>query len=762
MTTVIKTIITTVLVSVLLATASDAEARLKYYRYNANIPMVEMTLNMMVAMGVLEQIPGRLVHDGNPYNRYVSAQYDRHSRSPYARVSTGYYDGPGYDGYRDWDISPYRSYYDSRYDYGGPYESWDSAWNNPWDGYWGGRYSYNSPYGYNNPYRSFNSPYGYNNPYSSWDSPWGGPWSNTGFSTWGSPTWGSPTWGNPTWGNPWNSVYGSQWGAPWGSQWGNQLNSPWGGNGYSPWTSSWNNPWISPWSSTVMNPFASPYGGIWNGSGVPGSSIPGYTAPGYSVPGYSVPGNSTMPMSPGYSQGYTPGNTSTHGNGGHGASSTVDDGGSVNTHIRTDKTNDHSYTFRKSAASVPSNRHDRPHRRAHDRNDNRQEWPSRQSRLDGLWIGDSGEMLGIRGNSFLFYDGNKRYADGRLSKTPTMLKATVSGSNRVFNMQYRLVGNELFTVSRNGKMRAFSRTPLMQSHNEGRLHATPSSYRTESARSMPSMTILDPDSPIVPAPSASHRSAPDASATADTDRYSDAAFHSYSGEKSPMWGPGASSASATAAIDRSETAVSIDNDRSRVIADVPSTVPAVSVFTETGHENDVSNNRASPSTAFDDHAGYWVSGPYVQTFDAGNAIWKPLVADMNRQNTVQSKGKERIYAPYIPGAVNYALADTDTEARRVNTPAGRSWGGNSTTADSQDPYTYLFSYVKDQGGSMSAAAPNTGGSGNIWKPNDAFPDTRAYRRVARDYDTTHTTRVESGPAVDSAVRRFAWTASNQW
>ena len=63
------------MLSILLAKANTVEARLKYYRYNDNIPMVEMSLNMMVAMGVLEQIPSRLVHDGNPYNRMVTAKY---------------------------------------------------------------------------------------------------------------------------------------------------------------------------------------------------------------------------------------------------------------------------------------------------------------------------------------------------------------------------------------------------------------------------------------------------------------------------------------------------------------------------------------------------------------------------------------------------------------------------------------------------------------------------------------------------------------
>ena len=117
MRTVIKTIITTVLLSTVLAMAGNVEARLKYYRYNDNIPMVEMSLNMMVAMGVLEPIPGRLVQDGNPYNRMVNTSYGPYSRSGYSYPERAYrYSSYGYNDYLDGPIDPYDSYY-NRYNY---------------------------------------------------------------------------------------------------------------------------------------------------------------------------------------------------------------------------------------------------------------------------------------------------------------------------------------------------------------------------------------------------------------------------------------------------------------------------------------------------------------------------------------------------------------------------------------------------------------------------------------------------------------------
>ena len=84
----------------LLVVTTNVEARLKYYRYSHNIPMVEMSLNMMDAMGVLDQIPRELVNDGNPYNRLATAGYNPYTRSPYGyRINAPYYSNRLYDIY---------------------------------------------------------------------------------------------------------------------------------------------------------------------------------------------------------------------------------------------------------------------------------------------------------------------------------------------------------------------------------------------------------------------------------------------------------------------------------------------------------------------------------------------------------------------------------------------------------------------------------------------------------------------------------------
>ena len=237
--------------------------------------MVEMTLNMMVAMGVLEQIPGRLVYDGNPYNRLVRAKYGR-SRSQYDYPrGTDYFDGPSYDlydlydgydsldslyDYRDWGGGPYRSYSRSPYRYGSRYRGWDSPWS-----------------------------------YDPWETVLGDPWSGAYYNQLYSPQLYSPQLYSP-------QLYSPQLYSPWSSMWGNRLNNPWGnswnnpwGNPLnSPWSGSWNNPWVNPWSGTMTGPFVNPNsgGGAWSG----------------------VPGYSSMPMPP----AQTPGNSSSGSYGGNG------------------------------------------------------------------------------------------------------------------------------------------------------------------------------------------------------------------------------------------------------------------------------------------------------------------------------------------------------------------------------------------------------------------------------------------------------------
>ncbi len=372
MRTVIKTIITTVLLSTLLAPLSNVEARLKYYRYNNNIPMVEMSLNMMVAMGVLEPIPSRLVHDGNPYNRLVRARSGRYSRSPYTYA--GYSSRSRYyDDYWDEPASPYRRYSRSRYDY----------LSDPWDRYRGD--------------------YRYSPKYSSWYGPWADRWSSPWYSGWDSP-W--DTAGYDRWKNPWSN--------------------PWYGGGMSPWGSAWSSQWMNPWYS--------PYGYL---GGLPFTQ--GYT--GLPILPDSLLGDDTSRIKPYPSD--EPSQQIEKKNG--------------------FKAQETSWSTRPSRAGYSRNNH----RTGNNRN---------YQQLNGLWIDDNGEILGIRGNRFLWYDNN-RYAKGQLIKSPTMMEARIRETKTVIRFHYKQHNNEMVIVSRDGKTRTFNRMPLILSHNSSaKPRAANSSY----------------------------------------------------------------------------------------------------------------------------------------------------------------------------------------------------------------------------------------------------------------------------------------------
>jgi hypothetical protein len=705
MMTVIKTITTTVLLSVLLGTTGNADARLKYYRYNGEIPMVETTLNMMVAMGVLEQIPGHLVHDGNPYSRLANTQYGGHYALP---VNTGYYNAPGYDRYRGWAPNPYAS------------------------NVYAGAYGY--PYGYDSGY-----PYGYGGGYRNWNSPWGGqwasdprfapqwssPWNATWGDPWNSPQWGYPQGNNPwntTWGDPWNRAYGGQLNSPWSSLWGNRLNSPWSN---SPWTSSLNYPlggaannlWSSPLSNTIVNPFANPLPGAGLGTttpGYPGNVVsPGYTPgntslynpgnrgsvvqPGYnpgntSLYNYGNPGNIVPPgnmpgnnpvnnplynygnpgnvVPPGNPQGYNPGNTSFYNYGNSGTSSFSNDRRSSGAPAGFDASKVNSFSINN--ISLKSTADTAPRSSSAKRNSAN---ATVNRRLDGLWIGDRGEMLGIRGNHFLWYDGKERYANGSLRLTTDELKITRSGTRRELSMHYRVVGNALYTIGRSGKTRTFQRTPLMQqSYLDGELYASPSNFQVGSASPFSANALPGSmrDNALTPYPGGESNLDP-GSVTVFLDQGSDGAgAKSNRGEKSPLWSPTAKSAKTSRQLQQeSSSQLQLRQYRPRAgVAD-----------SDAGQRGVIRNSLA----------------PF------------PI-----RQST---KSTRRISGATPVGSNSAQGADTRTWPSAGPDQSKNIWHQRAEeTFEQPDASQYLYSYLKDNRYALPTAAASAGKNGNIWAP----------------------------------------------
>ena len=285
----------------LLVKANTVEARLKYYRYNADIPMVEMSLNMMVAMGVLEQIPGRLVHDGNPYRTLASRRYRHSSRYPYATPVSARYSGRyRYDDYWDEPFGRYSDYWDE------PFGNYGDYWDEPryYRRYARSRYDYAPTYLNRGRYR-----------YSGWADRWSDPryadWNSPGLNRYG-------------YGYPWNTA----WSNPWGNSWSHQ--------------------WLNPWSSPYANLGGWPYTSIYPTTPLPTDSLQGDTWSG--------------------------------------------------TQNKTDSSSQNNNRGSEQPAWFGQ-----PSKVSYKRSAYRSD-KSRYRRLNGLWIGNEGEMLGIRGDRFVWYD----------------------------------------------------------------------------------------------------------------------------------------------------------------------------------------------------------------------------------------------------------------------------------------------------------------------------------------------------------------------
>ncbi len=695
MRTVIKTIITTVLLSTLLTMAGTVEARLKYYRYNDNIPMVEMSLNMMVAMGVLEPIPGRLVHDGNPYNRMVNASYGPYSRSGYSYPdrSHRYSNYYGYNDYLDGPLDLYDSYYGgyndrfygSRYGYSPDYpryRTWGDQWNSPWDYYSGNpRYStWGSLWG-----NQLNSPR---------SSAWGSPWDYYSGSPWNS-TWGSSPWGNQ-WNSPWSSTWGSPWdyysGNPWNSTWGNQWNSPWGSTWGSPWDYYSGTPWMNHWSSQ----------------------------PGYSDSWPYSQGYSSLPSSPDAALGYDW--LKNH-------SYQSDDSSLMNRNKESYNRNKENYRAEKTAWSgYPSSE---SYRRSGYRSSHNRTYP----KLNGLWIGDNGAMLGIRGNRFLWYGDNNQYTKGQLARSSTMIKARIEGSAAAVRYHYRLRDNELVIISGDGKFHTFNRMPLAELPAvSARPRATYSSYHPKSDHSRVSYSNFRYDHKADRISMNTRNNSDRAGQDTDMNRrtYSMAPHEYYSSEK-----PAARSTHASYAGDRS-----MDN------------FPSVSRPADS--DNDFHSREASINE----------TGPEQQQS-------KPL-ASSDADTAAPATATPR-YQHDLPAAGGAEPANAADSASR---PAGEirvesSTWTNYAGLDTNDPNTYLYSYLRDNDNkrtsdsastdpdrsesTVSSATAIAGDRSNIWKPNDSYPDQRGYTgNYQSDNSAQNTGWARSVTTADSGMKKFAW------
>ena len=79
-------------------------------------------------------------------------------------------------------------------------------------------------------------------------------------------------------------------------------------------------------------------------------------------------------------------------------------------------------------------------------------------RLDGVWVTQYGEMLGIKGRSFLWSDGKTRYLTGEFKRRESDFSLKIK-SAYVVSYQYIVDGNHMQTRDSNGIVRSFQRAP---------------------------------------------------------------------------------------------------------------------------------------------------------------------------------------------------------------------------------------------------------------------------------------------------------------
>jgi hypothetical protein len=81
----------------------------------------------------------------------------------------------------------------------------------------------------------------------------------------------------------------------------------------------------------------------------------------------------------------------------------------------------------------------------------------RNNSLNGLWVGEDGEMLGIKNDQFLWTDGHDQHMTGLMNISEDHVEANIDGSDRQISYDYRVQGNELLTKDASGVIRRFLR-----------------------------------------------------------------------------------------------------------------------------------------------------------------------------------------------------------------------------------------------------------------------------------------------------------------
>jgi hypothetical protein len=118
---------------------------------------------------------------------------------------------------------------------------------------------------------------------------------------------------------------------------------------------------------------------------------------------------------------------------------------------------------------VPPKRSHRPSKKASKpaRSSRRNEKPCitefcglKKPNLNGLWMAQNGEMLGVNDDRYLWSDGQSRYLSGQIKIQNEYLLTSIDDDDALMRFKYKLAGNHLITLRPDGTTSEFVRIPM--------------------------------------------------------------------------------------------------------------------------------------------------------------------------------------------------------------------------------------------------------------------------------------------------------------
>lgn len=88
--------------------------------------------------------------------------------------------------------------------------------------------------------------------------------------------------------------------------------------------------------------------------------------------------------------------------------------------------------------------------------------------LNGLWVAQDGELLGINDDRYMWSDGTSRYLNGEIKIQNEYLLTHVDDYDEIIRFKYKLAGDYLLTLRPDGVMREFTRVPVYRHGDEYR------------------------------------------------------------------------------------------------------------------------------------------------------------------------------------------------------------------------------------------------------------------------------------------------------